>query len=102
MMLKAQAYPIWQGITHGGITRVDPIVGDFKLAQQSAKGDMNAFGELYLRYKQRVYALCLRMTRNVAEAEDLTQEAFIQLFRKIKTFSGESLFPTWLHRLTVN
>jgi len=49
-----------------------------------------------------VYSLCLRMTANTAEAEDLTQEAFLQLFRKIGTFRGESAFSTWLHRMAVN
>ena len=53
-------------------------------------------------HKRRVYSLCLRMTSNTAEAEDLTQEAFLQLFRKISTFRGESAFSTWLHRLAVN
>src|SRR6202011_1936929 len=53
-------------------------------------------------HKRRVYSLCLRMTANTAEAEDLTQEAFLQLFRKIATFRGESAFSTWLHRMTVN
>jgi len=57
---------------------------------------------LYGLHKRRVYSLCLRMTGNTAEAEDLTQEAFMQLFRKIATFRGESAFSTWLHRLTVN
>jgi RNA polymerase sigma-70 factor, ECF subfamily len=75
---------------------VDPNV------QLAAGGDMAAFEEIYRTYNRRVYTLCLRMTRNVAEAEDLTQEVFIQLFRKLKTFRGESLFTTWLHRLTVN
>jgi len=68
----------------------------------AAAGDMAAFEEIYRTYNRRVYSHCLRMTRNVAEAEDLTQEVFIQLFRKLKTFRGESLFTTWLHRLTVN
>lgn len=63
---------------------------------------MEAFEEVYRNYHRRVYAQCLRMTRNVAEAEDLTQEVFIQLYRKLKTFRGESLFTTWLHRLTTN
>jgi RNA polymerase sigma-70 factor (ECF subfamily) len=49
-----------------------------------------------------VYSLCLRITRNAADAEELTQEAFLQAFRKIHTFRGESAFSTWLHRLTVN
>ena len=53
-------------------------------------------------HKKRVYSLCLRMTGSTAEAEDLTQEAFMQLYRKISTFRGESAFSTWLHRLTVN
>ncbi len=53
-------------------------------------------------HKRRVYSLCLRMTGNTAEAEDLAQEAFLQLFRKISTFRGESAFSTWLHRLSVN
>lgn len=53
-------------------------------------------------HSRRVYSLCLRMVSNPAEAEDLAQEAFLQLFRKIHTFRGESAFSTWLHRLTVN
>src|SRR5205814_9292107 len=75
---------------------------DYALPQRAANGDMPAFEELYERHQRRVYSLCLRMTGNVAEAEDLAQEAFIQLFRKIGSFRGESAFTTWLHRLTVN
>ncbi|HEV2798950.1 MAG TPA: sigma-70 family RNA polymerase sigma factor, partial [Pyrinomonadaceae bacterium] len=75
---------------------------DYALAQQAAGGDLRAFEELYERHNRRVYSLCLRMTQNAAEAEDLAQEAFIQLFRKIGSFRGESAFTTWLHRLTVN
>jgi RNA polymerase sigma-70 factor (ECF subfamily) len=70
-----------------------------RLAQQ---GDAAAFEHLYQLHKRRVYALCLRMVSNTTEAEDLTQEAFLQLFRKISTFRGESAFSTWLHRLSVN
>jgi RNA polymerase sigma-70 factor (ECF subfamily) len=65
-------------------------------------GDGHAFELLYTMHKRRVYSLCLRMTSNTAEAEDLTQEAFLQLYRKIATFRGESAFSTWLHRLSVN
>ena len=75
---------------------------DFELTQRAGGGDMSAFEELYERHSRRVYSLCLRMTANTAEAEDLAQEAFIQLFRKIGSFRGESAFTTWLHRLTVN
>lgn len=65
-------------------------------------GDAAAFEFLYQLHSRRVYALCLRMVSNPSDAEDLAQEAFLQLFRKIGTFRGESAFSTWLHRLTVN
>lgn len=65
-------------------------------------GDHHAFAQLYSLHKRRIYSLCLRMVGNIAEAEDLTQEAFLQLHRKISTFRGESAFSTWLHRLAVN
>ena len=77
-------------------------MSDYALAQRAAGGDLSAFEVLYERHNRRVYSLCLRMTQNVAEAEDLAQEAFIQLFRKVGSFRGESAFTTWLHRLTVN
>ncbi|PYU72168.1 MAG: RNA polymerase subunit sigma-24 [Acidobacteria bacterium] len=65
-------------------------------------GDVAAFEFLYHLHSRRVYALCLRMVNNPSDAEDLMQEAFLQLFRKIGTFRGESAFSTWLHRMTVN
>lgn len=70
--------------------------------ERAKQGDAEAFEALYNLHKRRVYSLCLRMTANTAEAEDLTQEAFLQLFRKIGTFRGESAFSTWLHRMAVN
>jgi RNA polymerase sigma-70 factor (ECF subfamily) len=70
--------------------------------ERAKQGDAEAFELLYDLHKRRVYSLCLRMTANTAEAEDLTQEAFLQLFRKIATFRGESAFSTWLHRMAVN
>jgi RNA polymerase sigma-70 factor (ECF subfamily) len=76
-----------------------PEAEAIRLAQQ---GDVTAFERLYRLHNRRVYALCLRMVGNTSEAEDLTQEAFLQLFRKIQTFRGESAFSTWLHRLSVN
>jgi RNA polymerase sigma-70 factor, ECF subfamily len=70
--------------------------------RQAQEGDAAAFERIYRRYSRRVYGLCLRMTKNEADAEDLTQEAFLQVFRKIHTFRGESAFFTWFHRLSVN
>ncbi len=75
---------------------------DFELTRLAASGNISAFELLYERYHRRTYGLCLRMTSSQTEAEDLTQEVFIQLFRKIGSFRGESAFSTWLHRLTVN
>jgi RNA polymerase sigma-70 factor, ECF subfamily len=75
------------------------VTETIRLAQQ---GDATAFEQLYYQHHRRVYALCLRMLGDRIEAEDLTQEAFLQLFRKIHTFRGESAFSSWLHRLTAN
>jgi len=82
-------------IQSGELTEAEAI----RRAQQ---GDADAFERIYQLHSRRVYALCLRMVSNPAEAEDLTQESFLQLFRKIGTFRGESAFSTWLHRLSVN
>ena len=75
---------------------------DVELARLAALGNINAFEILYERYHRRTYSLCLRMTGSQTESEDLTQEVFIQLFRKVGSFRGESAFSTWLHRMTVN
>jgi RNA polymerase sigma-70 factor, ECF subfamily len=75
---------------------------DAGVLARAQAGDHAAFAQLYALHKRRVYSLCLRMLGNVAEAEDLTQESFLQLHRKIATFRGDSAFSTWLHRLTIN
>jgi len=75
---------------------------DYVLARAAADGGMTALGDLFERYHRRVYSVCLRMTHNAAEAEDLTQEVFLHLVKKIGSFRGDSQFNTWLHRLTVN
>jgi RNA polymerase sigma-70 factor (ECF subfamily) len=77
-------------------------LSEVELIERAKQGDAEAFEALYHLHKRRVYSLCLRMTANTAAAEDLTQEAFLQLFRKIGTFRGESAFSTWLHRMAVN
>jgi len=83
-------------------TSDNSTMNDTSLAQAAGWGDMTAFEELYNRHHRRVYSLCLRMLQNPVEAEDLTQEVFIQLYRKIGSFRGDSAFTTWLHRMTVN
>jgi RNA polymerase sigma-70 factor (ECF subfamily) len=70
--------------------------------RRARDGDATVFEYLYRLHSRRVYAVCLRMVGDTTEAEDLTQEAFLLLFRKIHTFRGESAFSTWLHRLVVN
>src|ERR1700730_8136064 len=70
--------------------------------REAQEGNARAFEQLYRQYSKRVYHLCLRMVKNEAEAEDLTQEAFLRVFRKIHTFQGKSAFSTWLHRVCVN
>ena len=70
--------------------------------RRAQQGDAAAFEDLYRQNSRRVYGLCLRMVSDPFEAEDLTQEAFLQLFRKIHTFRGQSAFSSWLHRLTAN
>lgn len=69
---------------------------------RAGQGDATAFERLYNAHSKRVYSLCLRMLKNAAEAEDLTQQVFLQVFRKIATFRGDSSFSTWLHRISVN
>lgn len=78
----------------------NPMEAD-ALARAQA-GDHHAFAQLYSLHKRRIYSLCMRMVGNTAAAEDLTQEAFLQLHRKIATFRGDSAFSTWLHRLAIN
>ena len=65
-------------------------------------GGAQPFEEIFRLHHRRVYSLCLRMIGNSTEAEDLTQDVFVQVFRKLGSFRGESAFTTWLHRLTVN
>jgi len=70
--------------------------------RRAQQGDASAFERIYELHSSRVYGLCLRMVKNPAEAEDLTQETFLLVFRKLPTFRGESAFSTWLYRLAVN
>src|ERR1700686_2814067 len=72
------------------------------LVQRAQCGDQEAFAALFQMHKKRVYSVCLQMTKDVADAEDLTQEAFLQVFRSVNSFRGDSAFATLLYRIAVN
>jgi len=95
--------------THGRIADVPGIGGcqkgdlsETEAIRRARSGDATGFERLYQLHSRHVYTMCLRMAANASEAEDLTQEAFLRVFRKIHTFRGESAFSTWLHRLAIN
>jgi RNA polymerase sigma-70 factor (ECF subfamily) len=75
---------------------------DLNLIRRAQQGDADAFASLFHAHKAKLYSVCLRMTNNTAEAEDLTQDAFLQVFRKLATFRGDSALSTWLYRIAVN
>jgi RNA polymerase sigma-70 factor, ECF subfamily len=93
--ISKKAAPPVSPIASGQIREAEAI-------RRARDGDRTAFEYLYRLHSRRVYAVCLRMLADPTDAEDLTQEAFLLLFRKIHTFRGESAFSTWLHRLVVN
>ncbi|MBT8081778.1 MAG: RNA polymerase sigma factor [Gammaproteobacteria bacterium] len=78
------------------------IANEAAWIRRAQRADARAFEALYRLHVDRVYGLCLRMTGNVSEAEDCTQEAFIQAWNKLTKFRGDSAFSTWLHRIAVN
>jgi RNA polymerase sigma-70 factor, ECF subfamily len=94
--------PVTQVLPAKEAGSIDPAASDLDLCRLASQGDLAAFEIIYQRYNRRTYSLTLRMTGSQTEAEDLTQEVFIQLFRKVGSFRGDSAFSTWLHRLTVN
>mgnify|MGYP005820731773 CR=1 FL=1 len=75
---------------------------DEQVIRSAQIGDVEALSSIYELHRRRIYNLCFRMLRDRADAEDLTQDVFVQVFRKIDTFRGQSAFSTWLHRLAVN
>ncbi len=84
------------------LNRSGRTVTDLELVKRAQEGDSDAFAALFHAHKGRVYSICLRMTNNTAQAEDLTQDAFLQVFRKLDTFKGNSALSTWLYRIAVN
>ena len=75
---------------------------DIALVRRAQQGESQAFADLFHAHKAKIYSICLRMTNNTAQAEDLTQDAFLQVFRKLSTFKGNSALSTWLYRIAVN
>jgi RNA polymerase sigma-70 factor (ECF subfamily) len=87
---------------HQGTQSASAVPPNADMIMRAQRSEEGAFEALYQWHNKRVYSLCLRMIGNTAEAEELTQEVFLLLFRKIHTFRGDSAFSTWLHRLAVN
>ena len=73
-----------------------------ELVEKAKRGDPTAFETIYCQHKARVFRLCVRLTKNMTDSEDLTQEVFLQAYRHLHGFRGESRFSTWLHRVAIN
>ena len=73
-----------------------------RVIRRAQRGDAEAFRELYEAHRRRVFNLCLRMVQDWGRAEELTQDTFLQVYRRLDTFRGDSAFTTWLHRIAVN
>ncbi len=105
--IQQRAYAPAQSVEGGPVRKIvtrtpEQLSAEADALAKAQAGDPHAFAQIYALHKRRIYSLCLRMVNNAAEAEDLTQEAFLQLHRKIATFRGDSAFSTWLHRLSIN
>jgi RNA polymerase sigma-70 factor (ECF subfamily) len=101
-MLMAAVPPITNAPYPAAPSSPLEALSEADLLAKAQAGDHRAFAQLYSLHKKRIYSLCMRMVGNTAEAEDMTQETFLQLHRKISTFRGDSAFSTWLHRLAIN
>ena len=75
---------------------------DFEVVQRVLAGETAAFDVLVRQYQQEIYRLAYRMTRSAEDARDLAQEAFIQAYRSLASFRGQSRFSTWLYRIAMN
>lgn len=96
---------VW--VTDAGAGSLPAVTGQGMDAEQALiaraqRGNRQAFEALYRRHAGNVYGLCLRMTGNASEAEDCTQEAFIQAWTRLDRFRGDASLGTWLHRIAVN
>jgi RNA polymerase sigma-70 factor (ECF subfamily) len=82
--------------------QIDRSASGDDLVRRAAEGDVEAYEMIYRQHVGRVHALCLRMSRDPSEADELTQETFVRVWQRLGSFRGESAFSTWLHRVTVN
>lgn len=98
-LLTAAGSDYSQGMANA---ETDKVTDEQTWIRQAQRSDARAFEALYRLHVDKIYGLCLRMTGNVSEAEDCTQEAFIQAWNKMAKFRGDSAFATWLHRIAVN
>ncbi|MEX0975852.1 MAG: RNA polymerase sigma factor [Woeseia sp.] len=85
-----------------GVVTQGPSGDERDWLERAQRADVTAFEAIYRAHVDRVHGLCLRMTGNASEAEDCTQEAFIQAWRQLSKFRGDSSLATWLHRIAVN
>jgi len=84
------------------MTSCGPEETDVALVDRFLGGDPHAFDALVSRYERRIYSLCLRLSGHPGDAEDILQDTFMQVFRKLRTFRGEAKFSTWLYRVATN
>ena len=82
--------------------RTEANRADRDIVQRCRRGEMDAFEELYKRFGSRLYTVAYRITGSAADAEDLVQDIFLQVYRRLDSYRGEAALGTWLHRLAVN
>src|SRR6476661_6848334 len=80
----------------------NPSIPDEKLVRAAQRGDMLAFEELVARHRDKIYARAFSMVRNEDDAVDLSQEAWVKAWQRLKQFQGESSFVTWMTRIVIN
>src|ERR1051325_1898629 len=79
-----------------------PSAEDQALVSAAQRGDMQAFEELVARHRDKIYARAFSMMRNEEDAIDLSQEAWVKAWQRLKQFQGEASFVTWITRIVIN
>ncbi|MBI2422996.1 MAG: RNA polymerase sigma factor [Candidatus Hydrogenedentes bacterium] len=99
---KASAMGMQNALAETLLTGAEPRIDDLELVERTTRGDTEAFSELVRRHQQIVYNISYRYMRDVALAEDMTQEAFLKAFRLLKGFRGDCSFSTWMYRVATS